>query len=332
LTAELPAVRSRHAWLLAGVLPLLAYLAYLQPGGDMAGLISLGVGVAVFFLTAGAYYAVARLALESQRMLLLISGGSALIIASLMTGLSGMWIVFMGIVIILAGGIMTGRLTVRQWSSSRIYILGALMVATLFTAQYGAVWPDLIAAAGTASETALTELERMMASFGYGEQQITDNSLAMRRMFDFVVGLMPAFTVLSSLLQFSLGFLLFGWWLGRSRPELSLAMDFDYWRVPFGATPVLLLAIALHAVGGEALKLVGSNVLVILAVYYGVTGLALIEYYLKRLGLSLGMKIMFYLLLFLTQMVGFMMAAILGFLDSFFDWRLRTEMRAEAEA
>lgn len=111
-----------------------------------------------------------------------------------------------------------------------------------------------------------------------------------------------------------------------------MAINFANWRVPFMVTPVLLLAMAFQVVGGGTLKLIGSNMLVILAVYYGVTGLALIEYYLKRLQLSLGMKFMFYLLMFLTQMVGFIMAAFLGFLDSFFHWRLRTEMRAEAEA
>ena len=50
------------------------------------------------------------------------------------------------------------------------------------------------------------------------------------------------------------------------------------------------------------LKMSADNVLVVMAVYYCVAGLALIEYYLRKLHLSRLMRVLFYILLFLTQL------------------------------
>ena len=325
-----PADRARP-WLLVGSLPLLALLGFSQLGVNAPLLIGLVVGIAVFALTVWTYYALARVALMGEYRPIAIASLAALVVTGALNGWTGMWQVATGIATIVGGACVLGYLTGRGYRSRSIYIGGAIAVALLFTLQFGPIWGPLIDSAGTASTSALEELKRMMVTFGYSDQQITDNSLAMKRMFEFVIGLMPALTVLSSMLQFTLGFFLFAWWADRKRPELGLAVHFDRWRVPFKFTPLLILAIAAHALGNETLVLIGRNILAIMAVYYGVAGLSMVEYYLKKLQLSLGMKILFYLLLFFTQMVGFAMAAILGFLDSFFDWRTRTELREQME-
>jgi uncharacterized protein YybS (DUF2232 family) len=66
-----------------------------------------------------------------------------------------------------------------------------------------------------------------------------------------------------------------------------------------------------------------DNCLIILALFYCVTGLALIEHAFRRMGLPKGMRFAAYLLLFLLQVAGFFMTALLGFVDSFVDWRAR---------
>ena len=332
--AEIPvhrADRTRRPWLLASALPLLALLSFVQPDGEAAILLSLGLAVAVLFLAIWTYYALARVALSGDYGTLGVAGLAALMIAGSVTGWTMMWHIVTGLAMVLGGAMAIGHFTARGLSPRNTYIIGALVVVVLFTAQFGSIWSQLIASASTASEAAVTELNRMMVSFGYNEQQIAENTVAMQRMFTFVIGVMPALTILSSLLQFTLGYLLFSWWADRYRPELGLAIRFDRWRVPFNFTPLLILAIGAHTLGGETIVLVGRNILAIMAVYYGAAGIALVGYYLKRLQLSLGMKILFYVLLLLTQMVGFAIAAILGFLDSFFDWRLRTELREQAE-
>lgn len=331
--AEIPINRADRPrpWLLASALPLLALLSFVRPSGDEAILISLGLAVAVFFLAIWAYYALARVTLAGDYWPLGAAALTALVVGGTVTEWSMIWHMVTGLAMALGGGVAIGYLTARGKSPQNTYIIGALVVVVLFTAQFGSIWSQLIDSASAASEAAVTELNRMMVTFGYSEQQIIENSDAMKRMFGFVIGLMPALTILSSLVQFTLGYLLFSWWADCYRPELGLAIRFDRWRVPFNFTPLLILAIGAHALGNETIVLVGRNILAIMAVYYGAAGLALVGYYLKKLHLSLGMKIMFYVLLFLTQMVGFAIAAILGFLDSFFDWRLRSKLREQAE-
>ena len=131
-------------------------------------------------------------------------------------------------------------------------------------------------------------------------------------------------------MQFSLGFLIFSYLMGRRYSRKRLWIPFSNWRVPFAFTPLLAVVIIARLVGNEALQLVADNVLVILAVYYSIAGLALIEYYMSKLSLPPLLRISFYLMLFVTQFWSFMAAAVLfvtlillGFVDGFADWRKR---------
>lgn len=83
----------------------------------------------------------------------------------------------------------------------------------------------------------------------------------------------------------------------------------------------MIIVILMRLFGGELLKVIADNGLAILVVYYCVAGLALMEYYLRKLRVSRLMKTLFYIFLFLTQLAGFFVAALVGFVDSFADWR-----------
>jgi uncharacterized protein YybS (DUF2232 family) len=79
--------------------------------------------------------------------------------------------------------------------------------------------------------------------------------------------------------------------------------------------------VSLRLLGGESAKLVADNCILLLSITYAVGGLALMEFYMKRLGLSLLFRILFYIFLTLTWLIGFLVSAVLGFIDSFADWR-----------
>ena len=67
--------------------------------------------------------------------------------------------------------------------------------------------------------------------------------------------------------------------------------------------------------------LVADNLLLILAVFYSVTGIALMEFFMKKFYVSMLGRILIYILLFLSHVIGFALLAFLGFVDSFYDWR-----------
>jgi len=74
--------------------------------------------------------------------------------------------------------------------------------------------------------------------------------------------------------------------------------------------------------GGTAAVIV-DNLLLLLSVFYCVTGLALIEFWFRRLRLPGLLRIVMYLLLLPAGFFGYLTLALVGFVDSFFDWRHR---------
>ena len=64
-----------------------------------------------------------------------------------------------------------------------------------------------------------------------------------------------------------------------------------------------------------------ASILLILSVFYCVTGIALLDYYMRKISLSILVKIIVYILFLPLGLIGYMGLCLCGVLDSFFDWR-----------
>ena len=137
----------------------------------------------------------------------------------------------------------------------------------------------------------------------------------------FSVRLAPASTIISGIVQLSLGLLWLIWRMGQAEPARGEVRRFTFWKVPFALTPVTGIAVLARLLGNEQIQLIADNALLVLAIFYSVCGLALMEFILHRFKVSLFVRILFYLLLFLTQVAGLLVMVLLGFVDSFLDWR-----------
>ena len=104
---------------------------------------------------------------------------------------------------------------------------------------------------------------------------------------------------------------------------------FSRWKVPFSVTPVFLVAAVGRLAGGDIITLVADNVLLVLSIYYCVGGLALLEYGLKRFKMPMFVKIVFYIMLTLSGVLGYVAIVLVGFVDSFADWRKVNESPIE---
>ena len=80
---------------------------------------------------------------------------------------------------------------------------------------------------------------------------------------------------------------------------------------------VLFIALALKGVW----KTSAYNAILIMCIFYAVSGFALIEYVLRKLRLPIGIKIVFYLGLAFSGYFGVIIPAIAGLADSHFDFR-----------
>jgi len=300
------------------VYSLLLYGKWEEQLGTAAGLL---VAVSTYFFAMYIYYSIARLAY--QRYTHSLWGGviAAVVVAYLLSGASDIWIVLIGWSMLLLAGVLSGRLIRTGYNQGRVYVIGAATVAVFFTLQSLPIWSEFMKTAPQLGEALVEKSEQFLLGLGYSSEMIQKNLNQSRQAFDIMVRLFPAATILATLLQFSIGYLGFTFWVSRSNRSADRITPFDSWKVPFGLAPLLIILILIRILGGELLRMIADNALAVLAVYYCVAGLALVEYYLRKWCLSRLTKTVFYLLLFLTQLAGFFVTALVGFVDSFADWR-----------
>jgi uncharacterized protein YybS (DUF2232 family) len=317
--------RSVGQYLMAATIPV--YVALLFGGRDSELSMAAAVVLAAvtYFVSICVYFFTAWLTRSGQSILLWVSSVLAAGFGFMLVGIEGIWALLTGLSMVLFGGVLVGRLSAAGQAPSRVYLLGTLAVGFFAVAQFWPVWSPLMQAAREASQVALGELEVMLQSVGYNQTTVAEILDRSNLMFGLLIRVIPAFTILGSLVPFTAGYLWYTYRVQRADPTQEGVVPFTTWRVPFVITPVVILAVLARLLGGEAVALVADNLLVILALYYGVSGLSLLEYFLRRLRLSFFVRALFYLLLFFTQLVGLLAMAVLGFIDSFADWRARAE-------
>lgn len=331
--------RRRLTWYLTTVLfPVFVVLSYGGMLGRQPELTAMLISTVLYFAAVYFFYGIAELACEGRTYLLWVTAVAAYVLGFLVTGLELAWPMITGCSMFLFGGAIVGRLCTQGRRPGRAYLLGAATVMLFFTAQFIGLWGLFMEETRALIPEVLTQLEPVYRSLGATPEAIQDDLAVVERMLTVLVRLIPALTLLGALAEFSLGFLVFAHVVSRRRPWQEFWPPFRSWRAPFAFTPVVAVTILARLLGNETVQLVSDNILAIFAVYYSVAGLALIEYYMNRFALSVWLRVSFYLLLTLTPFVNprpltaaavFGTLMLLGFVDSFADWR-RERPAAEA--
>jgi uncharacterized protein YybS (DUF2232 family) len=313
--------KSAGVYLVLAAMLVYSIAAYGNLGRHLGGAGTFLASITAYFLTMYLYYGIARLTYRRSTYLLWAGAVMAVIVASFLSGLSNTWILLTGWGMLLLAGAAIGRLTRAGYLQGQVYMIGAVIVAVFFALQSLPMWNEFLKAAPQLAEAFVEQSEQFLLGLGYSQEMIRDNLNQSKEVLDVMTRLLPAATVLGALLQFSIGYLAFIMWADRREPSRHCFVPIIFWKVPFGFAPAVIIAILARLLGGESLQMIADNALTILATYYCVAGLALIEYYLRKLRVSKLLKVLFYVLLFLTQLVGFFVVALVGFADSFVDWR-----------
>ncbi len=290
-------------------------------GGAVGGAGMLLLATLTYFAAMYVFYGVTVLAYKRRTLLLWTGVGAAFLLGYTFAGLNNLWSLLTAWSMFFAAGVIAGRLNIAGWGQERIYVLGSLAVAVLITAQFLPLWPELMKLGKSAADTFLANSEQSLIAMGYNPEAARESVAFVTKMFEVVTRLIPASTVMSALLQFSIAYMVFLYRLDRQDTGPRRLAPFHLWKMPFGIIPVVMVVVLLRIFGGETATLMADNVLAVLSIYYCVTGLALAEYFLSKLHLSRIFKAVFYFMLFLTGLAGFFIAALLGFIDSFADWR-----------
>lgn len=281
-----------------------------------------------YALTIYLFYQIACMSFQRQTWQIWGSVLAAVVVGFVVSGSGMIWMLVTNWGMLLLGGTMTGRLTASNVPPQRLYLITVLIVAIFAALQLWPLWAKLSVLAQSSVDVFLTELENQMVTLGYTVEDARDNATQSAKVLGLFPRLVPIGTVLAAVFQFSVGYLLFSGWVRNQGYNCPPAAPFMEWKVPFIITPILIVVILARLIGGETMAHVADNLLFAATIYYCVCGLALMEFYMKRLRLSKMMKVAFYIMLFVAQLVGFFVAVLIGFADSFFDWRNRQPVEA----
>jgi uncharacterized protein YybS (DUF2232 family) len=137
------------------------------------------------------------------------------------------------------------------------------------------------------------------------------------------VRLLPGMMILSGIMQLFIAFLAAEWYFTRRDGYFSGFGRFIYWKVPEKVLYFLGVVLIVRLSTGGAAEAAADNVAFVIMTAYSVCGLALIEFGLRKLRLSVAVRVLFYLGLgvLLIQVFGLIATAIAGMFDSYFDFR-----------
>jgi len=229
----------------------------------------------------------------------------------------------LGMIVIAA--MVVGRQATIEQSQLKLYLLGLAVVVAGSLLMLAPFWSELLQRADQARVEAAESLRSYFSTLGYSQDVIETSLSQFDSMARGVTRLMPVATVMNLVTQYSIGFL---WFLWRGVPDgatVGRLRPFNLWKMPFALTPVVIVTILVKLIGGEFLVLVADNLLAALSVFYCVTGLSLAEHFLSRIKLSLFTKVLFYVMLTFSGLIGYFGVVLLGLIDSFADWRKVSE-------
>lgn len=313
---------SSQLWIIPVLLVMLVFPALRVAGTDSKEIgVSLLYGGAAYLVAIYLFYGIARLTFSSRYIWLGLGtfGGAAL--AAAVGGPENLWFAEIGWLSVLGTSMLVGQQLKTVTSSFRVYVIGLIVLTALTLIAWYPTWQEVHALGDAAGDEMVKEFVIGLQGQGYTPEQVEQYKDTYKLLVKLSVWLTPASTVISAIVQFSLGFLWLTWRLGQTIPALGKVQRFTHWKVPFGLTPVTGVAILVRLVGNDAMHLVADNTLLVLAVFYAICGLSFMEYTLHRVRVSIVIRILFYLLLFLTQIAGLLVMVLIGFIDSFMDWR-----------
>lgn len=277
--------------------------------------------LAAYLLTIWLFRAVTVAVRSGYQTRVLIVGFVAGAVAVMVSPLSQVYMALVNTVMIPLAGVAVARTLMNRAGSFRAYLYGAAVVAVAGVAIFGPQWEMLMFGFQAYGDESVALIKQTMATMGYHAEAAEEYAVQFQQLWNATIRIIPAMTVMSLVTQFTVGFL---WFLMRpgSTSDDPIKMEpFTRWKVPFGLTPVLIVAVIGRLTGGEMVGLVADNVLLALSIYYCVGGLAWLEHTLKRIKIPMFVKIVFYIMLTLAGVIGYVAASLVGFIDSFADWR-----------
>lgn len=217
-------------------------------------------------------------------------GLTAAALASAIATLAAGW--HAGAVFVIAFGLMaigTGEGMLRRMSPERAVLLGGMppviIVAAALTAAVLASGGNLVTAIETELRKSVGELVKLYTSLGLTDAAQAAQSLAEPFVFYFV-RLMPSIVVVTGLTQAACCYGVARIVLVRRRgPEQAPGVPLANWHAPDVWVWGLIAGLGFAAIPSGIVRVIGWNLAVIYAVVYAIQGIAVLEFWFKKISI-----------------------------------------------
>lgn len=308
-------------WLALMVIVVLAPLKYGLALNAGSLVLTLLVLVAAYLLSIYLYRVVIESALSGPLWPLWVATGVAMI-AGAATCPPEQVVSMLANTLMLSGSAIVVGWRLRLGDSSlRLFAWGALVVLAGGTIMFASQWGQQMSMFEMLGQESAKALKQSLSTMGYHPDSADAYASQFVSVSKAAARLVPATTLMNLVAQFVIGFL---WFLGRGLAvdrSATLLRPMAQWKVPFALTPLVVAAALGRLLGNDTVILVADNVIMALSLFYCVGGLALMTHVLNRLKTPLIVRILFYVMLTLMGLLGYLFTVLLGFIDSFADWR-----------
>ena len=267
------------------------------------------------------YYGISRIAFAKQFLFLGIAAAISITAGALLTKDVPAVSMAAGWMTVLFSSLVCGVLASRQIALPKVFVIALGVLAVFASVQLFPLWSKLFESAVELTNMMISDLSDTLLAAGYSEAKVQTMSEQFRVIYEGMLRILPAMSLMAAMFQFAIAFWLFVKWLSKSGAGYVKFPSFISWKIPFALTPVLLAAVSMRLLGNDLRVLVADNLILILAVVYSIGGLSLLEFFMKKFRFGTISRFLIYLLFFVTHVVGFAFLVLVGFIDSFFDWR-----------
>ncbi len=272
----------------------------------------MGIPVIGYLMETIALFFVILFAFRRRYLFLAVSIFGSLFLAILMFG-TDILIISMWAKAIIPGALL-GYLIASGMSIQRVFVLSILSITAVVLILF---WQEKTAIFQALDKT-LSWIEGGLAGTSNQAGEMIE---LMRRTITVIKRLIPAFMILSVVSQLFVGWVLLVIFLKAIGEFFPGFVNFYYWKMPDYYLYIIGLAVMVRLIGGELLMVVADNIILLIGFFYAAFGFALFEYYLKKIKLSLFLRVLFYIGFIFLQLPGLILAAVVGLFDSYFDFR-----------
>ncbi|KPJ51072.1 MAG: hypothetical protein AMJ41_00410 [candidate division Zixibacteria bacterium DG_27] len=206
-------------------------------------------------------------------------------------------------------------------------LIPALALVGLFLTAYSEVSTSV----SLTIEAWLDEFALQASEMGQSQELLEELTSDLRDFGRILVELLPSLLLLSVLFNLTVAYFLsckLGSKVGYHIPPLP---RFSRWRLSDYSLGMVLLGAIFSLLHNPGVRIVGHNLLAFSAGLYFFVGFSVAEFFLVKLEVPRLLKLLFYLLIFLGQVLSLILLGVLGLFDSWFDFRkLRREVAVSA--